>query len=272
MPPVGSVLLACTAALNLVVATSSNAQSVSAEQDRTLPLAAINITPDNVELDGAGNLNFAPDSKAFDIDPSTIGAGLSLKVRLWLDPKGKPSSCEIGSQALPKIAQAACAQLTKSATFQIFPGMALPLRKGFVDVQFSFYIDPQSGPSGLKIFAFTNPAYNNGVINYPADETSPADRLQPSAGNLAISIQADDYPATALRYSLESTSAVLIGISRDGLIKSCRPVSSSGTRTAFLDNYTCSLFIKRAKFSFIAEYPDYSDLRYLTKRMLWKLP
>jgi hypothetical protein len=234
--------------------------------------APITMTLDNVDLDGAGIFAFEPDSSAFSVDPPAGGGGLSFTVRLWFDPAGKPLSCDVGASPLAEATRTACAQLLQSATFRLLPGMAMPLRRGFVDVRFSFFKDPPGSPPGRKMFALAEPGYRNVPIEYPADETPPAARLQQTDGSLTVPIQADDYPPIAMRYGLESASAVLVGIDRSGQLKSCRPVSANGARTAYLDNHTCALFLRRGRFEFSPGYPVYDGLRYLTRRMRWKLP
>ena len=233
--------------------------------------APISITSDNVELDGAGSFDFEPDPSAFTVDPPLGGDGLSFKVRLWLDSAGKPISCDIGETPLPVATRTGCAQLMRSAQFRLTQGMTAPLRRGFVDVRLSFFKDAPRGPD-RQIFANPYPAYNNVALAYPPDETRPADRLRQADGSIIMTIDPDDYPPIAIRYGLESQSAVLLGISRDGAIKSCRPVSSAGLRTAFLDNYTCALFLQRGHFQFTSDAPSYEGLRYLAKIMRWKMP
>lgn len=232
----------------------------------------ITITPDNVELDGSGGFDFKPDIGAFNVDPPAGGDGLSFTVRLWFDPTGKPIACDADQPSLPEAAQTGCAQLMRSATFRLWPGMVAPLRRGFVDVQFSFFKDPPGGPAGREMFAQPRLGYRNVPIAYPLDEMLAADRLHGTDGNFSISIGADDYPAIAMRYGLESVSAMQLGISRDGAVKNCRPIDAVGLRTAFLDNYTCALFMRRGRFAFLPDAPKYDGLRYFNMKMRWKIP
>lgn len=235
--------------------------------------APIVITPDNVDLDGAGTFDFTPDAKAFEVDPPAGGDGLSLVVRLWLDAMGRPVACDTGESPLPAAAQVGCAQLMRSARFHLVPGMALPLRRGFADVMFEFFKDVPSAPPGRHMFAFVVPGYTNTVVVYPPDET-PADQLiHYSDGTLQGAVNPDDYPPRALRYGFESRSGVLLGISRDGRVQNCRPIIGSlPTRTAYLDNYTCELALKRWHFNFLPNAPAYDGLRYFRARVSWLMP
>ena len=232
--------------------------------------APIVITQDNVDLDGAGRFDFEPEPHAFNVDPPAGGDGLSFTVRLWFEATGKPVDCNIGQSLLPQAAQTGCSQLMNSARFEMSTGMVMPLRRGFVDVQFSFF-RPDSA-QGRIMYASAYPGYTNTVINYPADAT-PADQyLGKMDGNFTISILPDDYPTIAMRYDMESHSGVLLGISRDGQVRNCRPISAPGLQTAYLDNYTCTVFIQRGHFEFASDAKVYKGIRYLRKSMSWQIP
>ncbi|WP_157218585.1 hypothetical protein [Flavisphingomonas formosensis] len=234
--------------------------------------APITITPDIVDLDGAGRFDFEPDSRAFNVEPPAGGDGLSLTVRLWFDANGKPVSCDVGQSPLPDAAKTGCAQLMRSARFSLFPGMAMPLRRGFVDVEFSFFKNPPGAPAAKQMYAFAYPGYVNTTIDYPPIETPVDQLLKKEDGSFNVSIGIDDYPAIAMRYHLESHSAALLGISRDGQVKTCRPVSTKGLQTAFLDNQTCIYFLRRGHFDFSPGAPIYDGLRYLRKATFWVNP
>ena len=258
--------------LTMTVSSIASAQTpiISPKPDRSA--ASITITPDNVELYGAGSFQFRPDGSAFEIDSSIGESGVSLSVLLWFDPLGHAVSCDTGSNLSSKLADAACAQLMRSATFQIFPGMSMPLHRGFINVEFSFYNQPKHGSSNISVYALPSSRYSNVLINYPPDETKVPDRLSLEDGHFTTAVQADDYPPDAIRNKLESLSVVRLGFDRSGHARSCRPVGDGGGETAFLDNYTCALFMKRAKFEFAPGYPQYEGLRYLTRRARWKIP
>jgi hypothetical protein len=236
--------------------------------------APIIITPDNVDLNGAGRFEFEPDAAAFQANPPAGGDGVTVSVRLWLDPSGKPVSCDIGQSAIPKVAQTGCTQLLNSAKFHLFPGFALPMRRGFVDIQFSFFKDPPGGPVGEVMFANPYPGYINTEIRYPVNDT-PADQMLTSgdgAFTLAGGITNMDYPSIAIRYGMESRSLTLLGIDRAGKVRSCRPAETpSPANTAFLDNYTCQVFLKRGRFQFHPTAPAFSGLRYRIQSLSWKM-
>jgi hypothetical protein len=168
--------------------------------------------------------------------------------------------------------QTACAQLVQSARFHPLQGMDLPWRRGFLDIRFSFFNNPAPDAPGRRMFALAHPGYRNLAIIYPADDIAPQDMLGKSDGRLIMQIAAEDYPSMAMRYSLESVSAVRIGIARDGAIRSCRPSQGPGLRTALLDNYSCRLILQRARFDMAPATPDYAGLRYLDTTLSWRLP
>lgn len=253
----------------LILAQPALAQPSHPSFERALA-ASVVITADNVELNGAGTFDFTPDPAAF---PEGIERGASpLMIRLWLDATGKLIECETGEKRTGPLAEIACAQLMKSATFRLHPGFALPLRRGFIDVSFSVFKDQSAGDGERRIFATPRPAYANAPITYPVDETPAADRLTQADGSFAIAITSDDYPSMALRHGLESESAMLLGIGRDGAVRSCRPLPAQGLRSAMLDNYTCRLFTDRGRFNFAADAARYEGLHYLTRKMRWQLP
>lgn len=160
----------------------------------------------------------------------------------------------------------------RSARFRLMPGMTRPLSRGFLNVHFDFFRDLPSKLGSRRILAHTQPGYANIMIAYPRDETPADQRLKPTDGTFVIPIEAADYPSIALRYGLESHSAALLGISRDGRVKSCRPINGRGPGTAFLDNYSCMLFLRRGRFQFAPGAPSYRGLRYLTKGLGWSIP
>ncbi len=227
------------------------------------------ITQDNVDLSGAGTFSFKPSPNAFTLDPPSRSI-VSLVVRLWLDANGRQISCETGKSPLRQAAQTGCAQLMHMAKFRMAPGMALPFRRGFVDVVFYFTKNLPKRPPGLYMGAMAVPGYANTAIIYPPDTTPPDRMLRKSDGALKVTVTADDYPPIANDYHLQSHSSVVLGISRDGKVQSCRPVTGPvPTRTAFLDNYTCTFLPKHAHFEFPRGAPAYAGLHYWRQSMRW---
>ena len=236
-------------------------------------LVPIVITENNADLDGAGTFIFRPELDGFAVDPPAGGNGLRIIVRLRVNSDGRPISCDIGQSDLPHVAQAGCAQLMTSASFHLYDGFALPFSHGIIDVEFSFFKDAPGAPKGKSVFAFAVPGYVNTKIVYPEDNT-PADQILSNAsGSFAVPITSDDYPPIAVRYDIESLSSVLVGISRDGKPRTCRPITApSEASTAYLDNYTCYLIMRRGHFEFQPTMPAYDGLRYVHRRMSWKMP
>lgn len=235
--------------------------------------APVVITPDNVELDGAGQFDFSPDPSLFHANPPAGQDGISTTVRLSFGTDGKPIGCETGQTMHMQLARTGCEQLMKSARFHLSQTFALQFRRGFVDVEFSFFKDPVAASPGEHMYALPMPAYANTSISYPTVDEYSGDLLTNEDGRLSVALQPEDYPAVALRYGFESRSSVLLGVSRDGKIQNCRPISApSGPNTAFLDNYTCNLFARRGNFVFRPTAEPYDGLRYWKQSMVWKIP
>ena len=226
--------------------------------------APVTITTENVELNGAGTFAFQPDMSALQVDLPADGAGVSFSARVWFDPTGQPIDCDPGTTTSVDAARSGCAQLMRFSRFKLRQGMDLPYRRGFVDVQFSFY-------AGGEMFATPRPAYKNVVITYPLGPSNVA-MLTPADGRLGIVVRPDDYPPIAMRYGLESSSLVLLGVDRSGSVKTCRPVGDSEMRTAYLDNYTCGLMLKRGKFAFAEGAGVFEGTKYITRKLVWVMP
>ena len=94
--------------------------------------------------------------------------------------------------------------------------------------------------------------------------------LDDKAGRMAVSVTQDDYPTLALREGVGGRVEVQMGFTRDGVARSCRPVSS--TNTMFLANVTCAVMLRRARFVFAEGAPAYDGLRYRRQAMHWTIP
>lgn len=107
-------------------------------------------------------------------------------------------------------------------------------------------------------------------IDYPPvpfDERPP---IGTGNGTLGNTITSADYPRLALIEELEGRVKVLMGFARDGSPESCRPVGSSGT--AYLDNVTCDVAMRRLRFAFSNRISDFSGLRYYVADIRWIVP
>ena len=111
------------------------------------------------------------------------------------------------------------------------------------------------------------PGYSHAMIVYPADDTSAERRLDQDDGHLRTGFTIDMYPPLSLRWNLTGRVGVLLGITRYGDVSTCRPLTSSGA--AALDNATCDLYVRRAKFQFDREMPTYDGLKYATSSVTW---
>jgi len=233
-----------------------------------VPRAVVTVTPDTVELTGAGALAFEPDITAFTLEPSALNGTAFASARLWFDVTGKPSYCQERRSPQPQAAQIACAQMMKAAKFALYPGMTMPFRRGFVDIGLAYV------PGQNRLIVVDQGAYANTTITYPDDQTPDSHRLTSKEVSLASPpIASDDYPPVALRNGWESVSVMLLGIDRTGRVQTCRPLSNGGdVATAYLDNMSCRIMVRRASFTFAADAPAFSGVRYLRQRLRWGLP
>mgnify|MGYP004519394975 CR=1 FL=1 len=260
------MLLSLTALTAILVSSWSGAAAL-------LPASApVTITHDNIELNGAGEFRFKPDARAFTVQVPPGRSSVAFVDRVWFDSAGRPVACDIGATPLADVAQAGCAQLMRFARFEMLAGMDIPYRRGFVDVEFRFFAASSRSGAVREIHALPQPGYGNIVVNYPAIEVPASAILDPADGSLAMAITPQDYPSVALRAGLESASEVLIGIDRRGAVRSCRPIGTSVRRTSFLDNHTCGLMLRRARFQFSETSAQYEGLRYLSKKAFWTMP
>lgn len=101
----------------------------------------------------------------------------------------------------------------------------------------------------------------------PAEERLP---MGSSMGTIDSRVTSDDYPSLALREEIGGVVRVLVGFRRDGEPRSCRPIESSGT--AYLDNVTCKVAMRRLRYVFREDAPDYSGLRYYEESFRWMIP
>jgi hypothetical protein len=114
------------------------------------------------------------------------------------------------------------------------------------------------------------PGYSHVVIRYPWDDTLPEVRLSKGDGQLRASFGSGDYPALPLRFGLAGTVEMLLGVRSDGTIGACRPMISSGA--AALDNASCEVITRRARYQFYGDRPIYSGLKYIVYSIIWRMP
>ncbi len=106
-------------------------------------------------------------------------------------------------------------------------------------------------------------------IVYPA---VPLDQSTPKVGNgtLQNSISSTGYPRQALIEEIGGRVKVIVGFEREGSPLSCRPVQSSGT--AYLDNATCEIAMRRLRYEFSPEAPAFRGMRYTVADVRWVIP
>jgi hypothetical protein len=132
------------------------------------------------------------------------------------------------------------------------------------------YIAIRLGPNRSEITVGQRLIWRDVDIVYPQvpfDERPP---IGTGNGSLESKVSENDYPSLALREEIEGKVKILVGFRRDGEPASCRPIGSSGT--AYLDNMTCKVAMRRLHFAFSGRISDFSGLRYETKDFRWVIP
>lgn len=133
--------------IELIVAVGV-AQAVTAQPVPSLPpTKAVEINAENVDLAGAGDLDFEADPAK--VPPAStlppVDEGLPLK--LWLNGQGRPLQCDPTAGTYPEVAKAVCTQLMDKAHFTFASGFAQPMSKGFVMIDAHFAPIPKYEPN-----------------------------------------------------------------------------------------------------------------------------
>ena len=89
-------------------------------------------------------------------------------------------------------------------------------------------------------------------------------------GSIQNTISADDYPPSAQRNKESGSTKIRVEIGTDGRVSSCTVTSSSGSST--LDEATCRLYTKRAKFTPAKDSAGNAMASSLSTGFRWVLP
>jgi periplasmic protein TonB len=89
-------------------------------------------------------------------------------------------------------------------------------------------------------------------------------------GNLLSLLSDEDYPSSALRNEEQGTTAVRLEIGPNGRVTGCTVTSSSGS--ASLDDTTCKLLSRRARFTPARDDTGQPTNDTYTQRVTWRLP
>lgn len=96
------------------------------------------VTPDNVELTGAGEVSVQIPPKVFEDQLAARGRASDMTVlRLWFDRTGKLLTCEATNRWMASEVAPICAA-AGDARFAFAPGFAQPLERGYVDLRVSY--------------------------------------------------------------------------------------------------------------------------------------
>jgi protein TonB len=139
-----------------------------------------------------------------------------------------------------------------------------PARGGLAQISVSL------GKNSWEIAVVERPIWRNMDIVYPGLPTSTLTPIMSFEGSVKSSIDSLDYPRLALIEGLEGKVLALVGFGREGTPLSCRPLQSSGT--AFLDNATCEVIMRRLRYDFASEIPQFSGKRYYVANVRWVMP
>ena len=91
-----------------------------------------------------------------------------------------------------------------------------------------------------------------------------------ATGSLPGLFSTDDYPQSALRNEEQGTTAVSLTIGPNGRVSACNVTSSSGSNS--LDNTTCSILTRRARFTPAKDQNGQPISDSQTARIRWQLP
>ncbi len=89
-------------------------------------------------------------------------------------------------------------------------------------------------------------------------------------GSLVGLFSSDDYPNSSLSANEQGTTAVRLTIGTDGRVAGCDITSSSGSSA--LDNATCSILRRRARFSPAMDSSGQPTTDTYSQRITWKVP
>ncbi|MFM5906283.1 MAG: TonB family protein [Novosphingobium sp.] len=98
------------------------------------------------------------------------------------------------------------------------------------------------------------------TIFYP-ERTAAEPAMSLAAGRFSLTLAPQDWPKAASGVTVAGPARILIGISPDGKVQSCRPIGSSGS--AMIDNSACALSVSRGRFEPAPGF-SFTDLRYVT--------
>jgi periplasmic protein TonB len=107
----------------------------------------------------------------------------------------------------------------------------------------------------------------------PAPPAPPPPRVSQAArakANLNSYFSTDDYPPSALRNEEQGTTAVRLTVGPDGRVSDCTITSSSGSAT--LDNATCNILKRRARFNPAKDQAGNPISDSTTARIRWEVP
>ena len=104
---------------------------------------------------------------------------------------------------------------------------------------------------------------------HPHESLPPVEPARPRPV-LARYVSDADYPASALHARQEGTVAFVLGVGPDGRVGNCTISASSGS--AALDNATCSLMRRRARFTPARDANGNVVADTFSSRFAWTLP
>jgi len=175
--------------------------------------------------------------------------------------EGADGSCGVVSRSLAEEFQDA---ICKAWVAKGRPGQPVPSGTGSVGI--GVIVDDLVAPVFTRSFEWV--FSEGGLTSSSLGDPDPGVTLTPAAGRLQVAI--GEYPARALRAGMAAKVKVWVGFDRTGKVLSCRPVQS--TNGSYLANTTCLTMLKRARFEFAADAPQFSGVRYVSKTVAWAVP
>ena len=97
-----------------------------------------------------------------------------------------------------------------------------------------------------------------------------SDLSAPPRANLSALISSADYPVAALRAEQQGTVEFRLDVSAEGRVTGCTITSSSGSSA--LDSATCSLLVRRARFTPALDRQGRPTTGTVESRIRWAIP
>lgn len=226
-----------------------------------------------VNLIEVAELEFAPAAERYD-DWESWPATWAGDFLVLVDQQGKPTYCEpVELENATELSGRLCNDLMANAKVNILPGYSLGGREGIVAISKQpMVVIPGLAPSGKEgsspfsfgiselgpsAFVDYEPLRSFEAVETPGVGTKPPKTFP-------------TYPSFSLRERHQGSTGLVIAISVEAEITSCRPIESSGY--ARLDNAACSYVLEHMEADLSETSPEAAAPYYFPFKITWKIP